>query len=181
MHFLQRSLILFALFLLSTAVLAAEDFVLPDIHGVTHRLSDYRGKWVLVNYWATWCSPCLEEIPDLEEFHTRHQGKDVVVLGVDMEDIDLKTLREFVDEHFITYPILIGNSRDESPLGPIRGLPTSYLISPEGEIAATHLGKVSGEAIEGYINRKRKLPEQKADQASRPGTAKNTTAGLPHN
>lgn len=151
-NFLTRfSVILFALFALSAPSLAAVDFVLKDIAGVPHKLSDYRGKWVVVNFWATWCGPCLEEIPMLDEFHARHKDKDAVVLGVNAEDIDIDELREFVDEHFITYPVLRGDSNDESPLGPIYGLPSTFLISPDGEIATIHLGAVSSAVIEDFI------------------------------
>ena len=74
-----------------------DDFTLPDIDGRAHSLSDYRGKWVLVNYWATWCPPCLEELPELEVFHTNAEGK-AVVLGVNMEEIDEPQLRAFVEQ-----------------------------------------------------------------------------------
>ncbi|MEW6354159.1 MAG: TlpA disulfide reductase family protein [Pseudomonadota bacterium] len=158
----KNSLILFAGLLLSVCAFAGEDFALPDVDGKLHKLSDYRGQWVVVNYWATWCPPCLEEIPDLEAFHAKHQGKGAVVLGVCMEDIDVKNLREFIDEHFITYTILRGSSKGESPLGPVRGLPSTYLISPEGEIAATHLGRVTGEAIEKFIAEKTLQRQRKA-------------------
>jgi peroxiredoxin len=135
---------------------AAVDFALPDIYGVKHSLSDYRGKWVVVNYWATWCPPCLEEIPELDAFHLKHKHKDAVVLGVNREDIDPASLREFVDDHFISYPILTTDPEQSLPLGPNLGLPTTYLISPQGEIAASHLGAVSAAQIEKYIYSKTK-------------------------
>jgi thiol-disulfide isomerase/thioredoxin len=127
------------------------DFTLPDLQGKPHKLSDYRGKWVLVNYWATWCPPCLEEIPELEVFHSNHQGKDAVVLGVNMEEIDLKTLTAFVDEQFISYPILRTAASSPGELGRVTGLPTSYLISPAGVLAARHAGPITADAIESFI------------------------------
>lgn len=127
------------------------DFTLPDLEGVNHNLSDYRGKWVLVNYWATWCPPCLDEIPELELFHTNHQEKDAVVLGVNMESIDLARLETFVDEQFISYPILRTNPHGWGELGRVTGLPTSYLVSPEGRLVARQVGPVRAADIESFI------------------------------
>lgn len=156
-----RSVILFTLLMLSAPLFAAVDFALPDTDGRTHRLSDYRGKWVVVNYWATWCGPCLQEIPELDAFHARHKDKDAVVLGVNVEDIELASLREFVDEHFMNYPVLLGKSDDTSPWGPIYGLPSTYLISPDGEIATMHMGALNGEALEEFIKSGTAAPKQK--------------------
>jgi thiol-disulfide isomerase/thioredoxin len=167
-HYLTRiSVILFALLVLSAPSFAAVDFMLKDVDGVPHKLSDYRGKWVVVNYWATWCGPCLEEIPMLDEFHARHKDKDAIVLGVNAEDIDIADLREFVDEHFITYPVLRGDTNDESPLGPIYGLPTTFLISPAGEIATIHLGSVTRAAIEEFIESETVAPKQNISDSPR--------------
>jgi thiol-disulfide isomerase/thioredoxin len=127
------------------------DFTLPDLQGKTHKLSDYRGKWVLVNYWATWCPPCLEEIPELEVFHSNHQDKDAVVLGVNMEEIDSESLEAFVDEQFISYPIFRTGANSPGELGRVTGLPTSYLISPSGELAARRVGPITASAIESFI------------------------------
>lgn len=161
-HFFARiSVILFALLVLSAPSFAAVDFMLPDIDGKQHKLSDYRGKWVVVNYWATWCGPCLQEIPELDAFHARHKDKDAVVLGVNAEDIELPALREFVDEHFMNYPVLLGKSEDMSPLGPIYGLPSTYLITPAGEIATAHLGVITGDALEELIKSGTAAPKQK--------------------
>ena len=147
-----RSPSLFLALCLASAVCAQGiDFALPDINGVKHKLSDYRGKWVVVNYWATWCPPCLEELPELDAFHSRHKGKNALVLGVNMEDIPLDELREFVDEHFINYPVLLGGNSEETAFGPLPGLPVTYLISPTGEVAASHLGRVDAASIEEFI------------------------------
>lgn len=151
-HFRVSSLILFAMLMLSSAGFASEDFILPDVQGVKHKLSDYRGKWVVVNYWATWCPPCLAEIPELEEFHVKHKDKDAVVLGVNLEDIDAASLRQFIDEYSITYTVLRGESENGIPFGPFYGLPSTYLISPAGEVATIHLGPVTRTAIEEFIN-----------------------------
>ena len=149
--FCKAILILFAALWVSAAAAKGNDFALPDVNGVSHKLSDYRGKWVVVNYWATWCPPCLQEIPDLVMFHDRHKDKDAVVLGVVMEDIGVQALREFMDDHLMDYPVLRGGSRYDSPLGPVAGLPVTYLIAPNGEIAAQHLGRIDAASIEAFI------------------------------
>lgn len=128
------------------------DFSLPDLDGRHRQLSEFRGKWVIVNYWATWCPPCINEIPELIDFHDRHKDKDAVVVGVDFEDIEEKELREFVESYFMSYPILRMKPSAKSQLGVISGLPTSFLISPEGELVARNTGTISAKMIEDYIN-----------------------------
>lgn len=127
------------------------DFSLPDLDGKQVRLSDFRGKWVLVNYWATWCPPCLDEIPELIAFHEKHKDKDAVVLGVDFEDIDIEELKAFTEDYFMTYPVLRSKPTSRSALGSIPGLPTSYLISPAGNIEAKLTGTVTIKMIEDFI------------------------------
>ncbi len=128
----------------------AEEFTLTDLEGRRHSLSDYRGKWVVVNYWATWCPPCLEEIPELIFFHENHKESDAVVLGVDVEEIAPRRLLAFVDDQMISYPVL--PMVDGTPLvGAVPGLPTTYLIDPEGRVVARRVGGVTAEAIESVM------------------------------
>jgi thiol-disulfide isomerase/thioredoxin len=145
---------LVGLFSLATAGASEVDFTLPDIHGNKVSLSDYRGKWVVVNYWATWCPPCLEEIPDLVEFHESHKDTDAVVLGVSFEEVNEDYLMEFVDSHFMSYPILRMEPVPLTALGPITGLPTTYIISPSGERVARQEGPITGKALEAFLERK---------------------------
>jgi thiol-disulfide isomerase/thioredoxin len=145
-----------AMFVLSPALADAVDFTLQDLDGKPHSLSDYRGKWVIVNYWATWCPPCLEEIPDLIDFHEKHKDSDAVVLGVDYEEVNADYLREFVDSHFMSYPVLRMNPNPMTELGPVLGLPTTYIISPTGERVARQEGPITGAALEAFLERKKK-------------------------
>ncbi len=151
--FISIAILIFFLFSVS-ACAEKVDFSLKDIDGKTHRLSDYRGKWVLVNYWATWCPPCLEEIPELVHFHEEHKDNDAVVLGVNFEKIKVEKLRTFIEEYFVIYPVLLTEPSPTSPLGPITGLPTSFLISPGGELVATKIGPVTIKSIENLIYKK---------------------------
>jgi len=132
------------------------DYSLPDVHGKEHSLADYRGKWVVVNYWATWCPPCQEEIPDLVEFHDRHKDKDAVVIGINFEDIGEEQLSAFVDSFMISYPILRSEPLAETPLGTIPGLPTTFIIAPDGSPVARQVGPVTGKQLDEYIARKKK-------------------------
>lgn len=138
----------------TTASFAADplDFSLPDLDGREVSLSEFRGKWVLVNYWATWCPPCLEELPELESFYTNHKEAGAVVLGVNMEDIGTDALRAFVDEQFLSYPILRASPAQPGVLGPVSGLPTSYLVDPKGRVVAQQAGPVTEKAIARFIS-----------------------------
>ena len=149
--------LLVLLMVLLTAVPAAAepvDFTLENLDGKPVSLSDFRGKWVIVNYWATWCPPCLDEIPDLVQLYESNRDT-LVVLGVSFEEVNTEYLREFVDSHFMTYPIVRSEPIPVTPLGPVLGLPTTYIVSPGGEPIARQEGPVTREAIEAYLARKR--------------------------
>ncbi len=151
-------LVLAAILLALAGLVQAEpvDFSLPDLEGKMHSLADYRGKWVIVNYWATWCPPCQEEIPDLVDFHDRHKDKDAVVIGINYEDIGTEQLAAFVDSFLITYPILQTEPLPVTPLGPVPGLPTTYIIAPDGSPVARQVGPVTSKQLDDYIKRKQR-------------------------
>jgi peroxiredoxin len=129
-------------------------FSLPDTNGRIHTLSQYSGKWVVVNYWATFCAPCITEIPQLRKFHERHKGRDAVVLGVDFEDISTDWLKDFMDSVSMSYPVLRSDpSRQATPFGVIGALPTTFIISPAGELVARHAGAVTAAELETFIKR----------------------------
>jgi len=154
---MRLALLLLGIFTAITAFADPVDFTLNDVDGKPRSLSEFRGKWVIVNYWATWCPPCLDEIPDLVEFHEKHKDKDAVVLGINFEEADREHLLEFVDQHFMTYPVLSMDPVPVTPLGPVLGLPTTYIISPQGERVARQEGPITGAAIEAYLERKQQM------------------------
>jgi len=150
---LSTSMLAVLLFACSLAGHAA-DFVLQDIQGKTHRLPDYRGKWVLVNFWATWCPPCLSEIPELISLHDAHKDKDLLVIGIAMQSGSRKKVADFALAHGISYPVVLGDSKSAKQIGVVDVLPSSYLYNPKGEQVSYQEGEVTRATVEAYIQNK---------------------------
>lgn len=149
-----------ALLLAFGLVLAAErvELALPDLDGKMHDIAQHRGKWVIVNYWATWCPPCIYEIPELVAFHARHADTDAVVVGVNAEELDDRLLRDFVADLNVNYPILREDPARMNPLSRVFGLPTTYIIAPDGTLAARRNGPVTAAQLELLIQAPRPTP-----------------------
>ena len=147
------SLSLIVLFGLGQVAQAStENLHFTDINGKPVNLSDYRGKWVVVNYWATWCPHCLEEIPELVLFHENHKEHDAVVVGFNMEEKKpRRALSQFIEDNMMTYPV-VPMSDDMTLIGDIPGLPTTYLIDPSGKPVAMQVGEVTMKMLEDFIN-----------------------------
>ena len=142
---------LFATLLLSICVQArAVDYSLPDLDGRVQSLDQYLGKWVVVNYWATWCGTCRKELPDLVSLYENNR-QDLVVVGINFETIDRQSLKDFVAKQNIPYPVLRSVPMRKTPLGPVPALPTTYIIDPAGKLVAGEVGLVSKQNIEDYI------------------------------
>ncbi|MDR3395864.1 MAG: TlpA disulfide reductase family protein [Parasulfuritortus sp.] len=130
-------------------------FDLVDSKGHKHSLAQYKGKWVLVNFWATWCPPCRMEIPDLIAL-ARSNPKNLVVLGVAMDYQDPKEVIRFAESKAINYPIILGDDKVVSQIGEVNGLPTTYLYNPQGKMVAYNVGPLTREAVETYMAEKNK-------------------------
>lgn len=141
-----------ALFLLVCAGgVQAVDLILPDLEGRDRSLAEFRGQWLLVNFWASWCPPCIEEMPELERFHLAHKERDAMVIGINMEDMTPQQLKVFLQRRPVSYPVLLAPVDGYTSLGRISVLPTSILISPEGEEVIRHAGSITVEMIEQWI------------------------------
>jgi cytochrome c biogenesis protein CcmG/thiol:disulfide interchange protein DsbE len=132
----------------------APETELPRLDGEgTGSIAEYRGSWVLANFWASWCLPCRDEAPVLQQFHERNRDRDVVVLGIDTQDLSDDALG-FVREFELTYPQLRDPDAD-SPLSEeafgATGLPESYLIDPQGDLALIRRGPVDDEYLERFV------------------------------
>ncbi len=120
----------------------APNFSLKDADGKPVNLSDFRGKVVLVNFWATWCGPCEAEIPWFVEFEKQYKDRGFAVIGVSMDDDGWKSVRPYVASHKINYHIVIGSEVVSQQFGDINALPTSFVLDREGRIASSHEGLI---------------------------------------
>jgi peroxiredoxin len=121
----------------------APEFALQDADGKTVKLSDYSGKVVLLNFWATWCGPCEIEIPWFIKFQQEYKDRDFVVLGVSADEDGWKSVKPFVAREKLNYPVVITSAMVNELYGGIRSLPTSFVIDREGRVASSHVGLVS--------------------------------------
>jgi thiol-disulfide isomerase/thioredoxin len=130
---------------------SASDFMLKDMHGHLHNLADYRGKWVLVNFWATWCSACLEELPQLAALHNAHKGTDLIVIGVVMEYPSPQVVYDFLKTHPLPYPIVLGDKALAKQIGAVPVIPTTFLFDQSGKLASFQSGTITSASVEEFI------------------------------
>jgi thiol-disulfide isomerase/thioredoxin len=127
------------------------DFELQRLHGDKVSLSEYRGSWVVLNYWATWCAPCRKEIPELSALNDARD--DVIVLGLAYEDTELENFDEFLQEFQPSFEILLVDVyAPPEPFGAPKVLPTTIILNPAGYPIKTYLGPVTREAIDSFID-----------------------------
>ena len=130
---------------------AAAAFNLKDSDGRTVSLADYKGKVVLLNFWATWCGPCKIEIPWFADFEQKYKDRGFAVLGVAMDDEGWEVVKPYVAKNKINYRILLGNDDVASKYGGVDSLPTTFIIDQDGRIVSTHVGLVSKSDYEDEI------------------------------
>jgi cytochrome c biogenesis protein CcmG/thiol:disulfide interchange protein DsbE len=131
----------------------APDFVLTDLQGNTVKLSDLRGKAVVLNFWATWCPPCNEEIPWLVDLQKRYGSQGLQIVGISMDDGDPKDVVKFAAKHSINYPILFGQDKVADLYGGIDYLPTTFYIDRNGVVLDRVFGQPERDEIEKNIQR----------------------------
>lgn len=127
---------------------ASRNFVMKDLAGKEHRLADYQGKWVLVNYWATWCPSCLDEMPDFLSMYEQRKTRDLVVLGIAVDYKNEREVRHFVDDMLISYPIILGTPKIFAQFGNPQVLPTTLIYNPQGKLVKVKRGLVTKQSIE---------------------------------
>jgi peroxiredoxin len=128
----------------------AIDFTLPSLQGQDVKLSDLRGKAVLVNFWAVWCGYCRVEMPDLQAAFEAYGDNELVVLGIDVQE-SAQVVEPFVEQLGITFPILLDQKGEVTIAYNVRGLPTSVFIDPQGIIRFVHLGPLTRKNIDNYL------------------------------
>ena len=122
-----------------TGDVPAPDFILQDTNGKTHRLSDYRGKPVIVNFWTTWCPPCREELPSMNRAWHQLEHEGVAMLAINMGE-DEDTIFVFSADYPTDFPVLMDQSGEVIGQWPVKGLPTTYVVAPDGTLAYRAIG-----------------------------------------
>ena len=128
-------------------------FSLTDTKGVMFTEKNTRGKYLVINFWATWCTPCLKEIPAFVKFHEENSDH-VEILGLDFEPVDLEIINDYVGRFSINYPIVLYNEDNDSEysnFGEIIGMPTTQIYSPEGELLHTFMGEITIDDLSEFI------------------------------
>ena len=128
-------------------------FSLTDTKGVMFTEKNTRGKYLVINFWATWCAPCLKEIPAFVKFYEENSDH-VEILGLDFEPVDLEIINDYVGRFSINYPIVLYNEDNDSEysnFGEIVGMPTTQIYSPEGELLHTFMGEITIDDLSEFI------------------------------
>ena len=162
-----------AFFMLFSSMVSAQqvrDFSFKDINGRYHKFSDYRGKWVIVNYWSTYCGPCIAEIPALRRVAHYYKGK-VAVLGMDAGETPDHEMRNFIRQRKINYTVVPTQDSSMFALGLIYGVPTTFIVSPQGKIVHSHMGVITVQQMQRFIGhpprRKQQQPRRQQPQQRR--------------
>ena len=118
----------------------APDFALKDEKGNTIRLSDYKGKTVLLNFWATWCGPCRREIPGFVKLYNEYKDKGFEIIGISVDQAGWQVIKPFMENYDISYPIVLFDRKVVMDYGGISSIPTSFFINNKGEVVERIIG-----------------------------------------
>ena len=129
----------------------APDFELPKLDGTPVKLSDMKGKIVILDFWATWCPPCRQMIPELKKIHNEYKNKGVEILAVSLDEGGTQAVQSFVESANIDYPVLLGSREVSKKFGQVNAIPTSFIIDREGNIRDKHIGYRDAEDMEAII------------------------------
>ncbi len=129
----------------------AADFTVKDLKGHEISLSNYSGKIVFLNFWATWCRPCKTEIPDFIEAYKQYKDKGMEIIGISVDRISQKSVLKFAEKYKINYPVIMSTDKIQKDYEPGPYIPTTIIIGREGKIRHRHIGYMSKEALEDYF------------------------------
>jgi thiol-disulfide isomerase/thioredoxin len=118
----------------------APDWALKDLNGKTVKFSDFRGKVVILDFWATWCAPCRVEIPHFMELQKQYGPKGLAVIGISLDEQGPAVVKKFVKQFGVNYPVVMGNQKVAEAYGGIIAVPTTFVIDRQGRIASQHMG-----------------------------------------
>ncbi len=133
-----------------TSISVAPEFSLPTLTGEKLDLANYRGKIVLLDFWATWCEPCKAEIPHLVELQNKYRDQGLQVIGVSMDD-EAAPVRDFYQQFKMNYPVVMGSAKTGELYGGVLGLPITFLIARDGRIVKKHIGATESAVFETEI------------------------------
>ncbi len=125
---------------LGTGELSAPNFRLKTADGSTLELADYKGKVIILDFWATWCPPCRREIPGFIRLYERYQDRGLVIIGVSLDQYGWRAVKPFMENYRINYPIVLGNQQVANQYGGIRTIPTTFIIDRNGNIVDRVVG-----------------------------------------
>ena len=126
----------------------APAWVMPDLDGNAVRSETFAGRVVVLNFWATWCPPCVREIPDLQAFHERQGTNGAVVIGASVDTGDADVVRRFIQRQGVTYPVLLADAAAQEKFGGIASIPTTFIIDRQGRFAARYLGALTAQELD---------------------------------
>lgn len=127
------------------------DPLLQDMNGPLFKLKDLRGKWVFINYWASWCKPCLHEIPILNQFYEMNRHHNLALFAVNYEGLPNEAQLELIHRFQIQYPSLAYDPADPLRLGEIRGVPVTFIFNPQGQLRHTLFGEQTKETLQSFL------------------------------
>lgn len=160
MKFARWAVAAFALFFSSfTFAQTVPDFTFKDINNQSYRFSQFKGKWVVANYWATWCQSCRKEFPALRYIANKYRGR-AVVLGFDTGDAQTgqatnpHVMRNFVRQHRLNYTVVPLQNNTLFAFGVLWSVPTTFIINPQGQVVTSHMGIMTARQIQSYIEGK---------------------------
>jgi thiol-disulfide isomerase/thioredoxin len=137
---------------------SVQPWPMQDMAGKSHQLSQYKGQWLIVNYWAPWCPPCLEEMPELIAFFDEHHQKNVMVLGIAVQYKTEQSVKDFAEDMLISFPVILGE-RQKKTLPRQEVLPTTYIYHPEGHLYKIKRGAVSKHWLEQLLTEAASTPK----------------------